>query len=63
MTTSAPPQAYEDAPLGLESARRAGYLGVVDVTALDEHPEHGMKDGAGGRGIRGHVEGRASEVM
>ncbi|KAI8468471.1 MAG: HAD-like domain-containing protein [Monoraphidium minutum] len=54
--------AYEDAPLGLESARRAGYLGAIDVTASEQHPEHAMKDGRGG-GVRPEVEGLAGDVM
>lgn len=31
--------AYEDAEQGIASARRAGYLHVVDVTRLPGHPE------------------------
>ncbi|EFJ43023.1 hypothetical protein VOLCADRAFT_96762 [Volvox carteri f. nagariensis] len=37
--------AFEDAPMGKQSARAAGYLAVVDVTKLPGHP-----DGVGGGG-------------
>jgi hypothetical protein len=53
--------------VGVESARRAGYLEVVDVTSLDQHPERGMKDGGRGKGagegLRGEVEDKARGVM
>jgi hypothetical protein len=29
---------YEDAPLGMESIRRAGFLAAIDVTALEGYP-------------------------
>ncbi len=38
--------AYEDAEMGVRSAQAAGFLAVIDVTALPGHPEN---DGGAGR--------------